>query len=161
MSIGFEVKIHLRGVMPFAPTWWLRPPPSSFRRVVSCGSFWILLNILCSCGKHTQCWVCSTISVWLSQPKPFYHPEPSILAHKYIDTLRGCLLECAGLNLCVTECSERVRLSAPTEGWKIRPWRFLSIKNRAMGEGLKQINTFSPTPYILPSRRQPSRLSQS
>ena len=43
MSIGFELKIHLRGVMPCAPTWWLRPPPSSLRRV---GFSWVPLDFL-------------------------------------------------------------------------------------------------------------------
>lgn len=43
MSIGFELKIHLRGVMPCAPTWWLRPPPSSSRRV---GFSWVSLDFL-------------------------------------------------------------------------------------------------------------------
>src|SRR3954451_1302710 len=43
MSIGFELKIHLRGVMPCAPTWWLRSPPSSSRRV---GFSWVSLDFL-------------------------------------------------------------------------------------------------------------------
>ncbi len=43
MSIGFELNIHLRGVMPCAPTWWLRPPPSSSRRV---GFSWVSLDFL-------------------------------------------------------------------------------------------------------------------
>ena len=43
MSIGHEPKIYLRGVIPYTPTRWLQPPPSSMRRV---GFLWIFLVVL-------------------------------------------------------------------------------------------------------------------
>ena len=75
--------------------------PLLLEELVPCESFWILLHILCSYGKHTQswllfdmilqCWVCSTISGWLSKPKPFSHPRAIYLAHKSFGTLASVL----------------------------------------------------------------------
>ena len=55
-SIVYVPKIYLRGDMPYAPTWWPRPPPSS-----PCKKSWFFMTFSWIsfasswfCGKHTH-----------------------------------------------------------------------------------------------------------
>ena len=94
MSIGYGLKIHLRGAMPYTQTWWLRPPPSSLLRV---GVIWIFTDFIClSCVLMGISPSLAIPCVFLQALEEQYHsqlPRSNLSQNPYLKSLLSLLAQ--------------------------------------------------------------------